>query len=173
LVYKQQAGLAGREASSRSSISDGDFQFNEGYGAYTPATPYASFNPFLSAQGQFGHAYGLHHPITSTTYGTHADAFEAYRRHSFQDHNTNLLGFGAPSQAFGVGQEPSWPDRPFPPSISENGGHPRGQSGLSSTMMTSPGAFSESYAGVSSNHSPFDANPLHGWYSPLYPVETS
>lgn len=171
LVYKQQQGLSGQEPGSRSSVSDGDFQFNEAFSAYTPSSQYGSFNPFLSGQEHLSHSYGFQNHVPVTAYGTASDSFEAYRRHSFHEHNSSLLGFGASTQAYGTGQDSMWPGRPLPLATAELIGPPRGLMAVPSTMMTSPGAFSESYVGGPSSH--FDATPLHGWYSTLYPVETS
>lgn len=175
LVYKQQQGLPAHDASSRSSISDGEFQFNEGFGGYTPMSHLGSFNPFLPSHDQFTSPQSYQYPTPGLqqSYGSPTYSFEAFRRHSFQDHNANLLGFGAASQPYPTGQQGVWPGRHADPTMSPHAGITPGAMGLSSTMMTSPGAFSESYASASSSHFPLDAPPLHGWYTPLYTVETS
>lgn len=160
-------------------MSDGDFQFNEGYstGGYIPAPHFGPFNPFQSMQDQHGQPqtfpYSATGPHSSYAYASSPYPFESFRRHSFQDHNAHLLGFSAASQPYTTNPESNWPVQPIVSPASEYPAVPYETLGLPSTMMTSPSAYSESYAGVSSNHFPFDATPLHGWYTPLYTVETS
>ena len=132
---------------------------------------YGTFNPYLSGQEHLGHSYAFQNHVPVAAYGTGPDSFEAYRRHSFQEHNSALLGFGASTQAYGTGQDNLWPGRSLPLATTELISPTRGPMAMHSSLMASPGAFSESYVGGSSNQ--FDAPPLHGWYSPLYPVETS
>lgn len=189
LVYKQQQGLSIHDPGSRSSLSDGEFQFNEGFGLgnHPSASQFGPFNPFLSLQGHVGqesrprnvaiHTQSFQYPTPESghPYAPLPSAYnlETFRRHSFQDHNTHLLGFGASAPIYTTGHESTWPSRPVPSPLSAQPTVTYDTFGVPTTMMTSPGAFSESYAGVSSNHFPFDATSLHGWYTPLDTIETS
>ena len=170
-------------------MSDGEFQFNDGFGLgnHASASQFGPFNPFVSLHGHLGQesrdhnvasqAQSFQYPVPDPgpSYAPMPSAYnlETLRRHSFQDHNAHLLGFGASAQLYTTGHESTWPSRPLPSPLSAQPAFTYDTFRGPTTMMTSPGAFSESYAGVPSNHFPFDATPLHGWYTPLDTIETS
>jgi hypothetical protein len=184
LVYKQQQGLSNHDTSIRTTpFSDGDFQFNENYGVVgqsqnTHLGPFNPFQPFAQMRPVTRyHDLHQHHqypvPATAAPFGA-AFSSETFRRHSFQDHNSHLLGLhGTGMPMYTAHPQNGWalgPHGPPADSLPTAGVH-NGMS-WSSVAMASP-AFSESYADTSSNYFGNDATPLHGWYTPLETIETS
>ncbi|ETN46750.1 uncharacterized protein HMPREF1541_00939 [Cyphellophora europaea CBS 101466] len=177
LVYKQQQGLSTQDPGSRTSLSDGEFRFNEGFGLVGSSSQahFGPFNPFLSLQNHFAHsiknhnhasrsqAFHYHPPDPSQPYAhpPAAQSFDSYRRHSFQHHNAHLFGYGAGLPAFTNAQEGSWAGRPQTGMMTTQASYSQEDYGQPTTMMASPGAYSESYAGVPASYLSFDSAPLH------------